>query len=215
MPVLALVHWLFRRTLASPVAWVAAVFLTGFAALLLTSSLDQELGLGPVPPIIYELAFMGALFGSCTALSGLEELQVFFVRLGPVQHLGAEGVVLLWNTGFYAALPLLPVLFLARGIAWNGLPLELLATITHLTALALLLLRLPWLHATRGLALLVLAWFLPALLPPEAPIAVAFEVIGPRIPLSGVSSAPLVMIAPIIALLIMVVALDTARRATS
>jgi hypothetical protein len=219
MPVDALLHWLIRRTLGSLMAWLAALLLAGFPGLVLAlGTFGIQSDLEPPSPLVYEVAFIGAIFGCSSALSALEQLRFFLARLGPVERALAEGLVLFLSAAFFGFLPVLPALLLLAGLAWNGLPMAVIGTIFHLTVLALLLLRIPWLHGSRSLALFVLAWFLPALLPPHAPfaaLALALEPEAPRVLLSVGSSAPLLAIAPIIALLLMVVALDTARHATS
>ena len=171
MPANTLLHWLGRRMLRTPVVWLAAAVLIGMPWLLLAlGTIGLASDSSRIVPMSYELAFVGALFGCGTGLSALEELERFLAPLSPIGRASAQDFVLLSSTACLGLLPILPVLALGMGLAGNELALAAIGTLCHLVALGLLLLRLPWLRGGRAIALPIVAWFLPAVLPLHVPI---------------------------------------------
>jgi hypothetical protein len=122
-----------------------------------------------VSGLLYDVAFVGSLFGGLLGLARIEEWGWATSRWQPLEVLRHEAVQLALPALALAAAPLV------WGLAgpWHGRPLLQAAAglaLARPVAVGLALRRVPLPAAVRGLALLAVCWWIPAILAPSFPI---------------------------------------------
>lgn len=213
MPGFEILRWLVRRALSSPFAWIVTLGLI-FLPLALRA-------LGPLGwdghgtgehGFFYDLAFVSALLGAGFGVHAADDLRRAAPRLGSLRRWSLEALVLVACIVFPLLLAALPTL--TRSVD----PMRLAVISMWMIALGLVLLRVPFPSGIRPIAVALLAWIVPALVPEKGAAArgvLALIDVGRFSALE--TTGPLAVAAPasILALLLTAIGLDLCRRTSS
>jgi len=165
---LATARWVLSLLARHPLLWLWAALMAAVwpAVLIFTPIGTTTAGHGSALAL-HELAFVALLLGALAGLLVVQKGQWFLEPLSPGRRLATEFVALSAAGPVFLLAALVPAIILggAGGApTWWLLPARVLLAHLHLSAIGLVLLRIPLGPAPRLVALPLAVWVLPALL---------------------------------------------------
>ena len=157
------VRWTLARTLSRPLTWILCATLCGLwiglavATPLGISTRDRAQGHAE-----NDIAFIGLLIGSLVALPTLAMVEPLLGRATFIRREGTILIVTATTLALFLLAATLPPLLDPNALPTN--PARLTLALLHFTVLTCTAFRLPTSTAWRSLALVFLAWALPAVL---------------------------------------------------
>ncbi|MCP3917896.1 MAG: hypothetical protein GY711_20305 [bacterium] len=166
--------WVLRHQVRSPALWLwGAVFAATWPAVTVFTPLGVTTSMAGTPPLLYEIAFLASLVGQTAGIAQIEGSRWILGHGSAARRAFAEWIVLVSASLPFLAAALLPPLLLGArdSFGWGSL-IGSATTLLHLSAIALVLVRLPISGAARLAALPVFAWVLPALVHGESTLGI-------------------------------------------
>lgn len=165
---LAIARWVAGLLIRRPLVWLwAALMAAIWPAVVRFSPLGVTTSADGAAPVVYEVAFMACLAGVLLGMAVLQRGAWFLELVEPVRRMTAELSALAAATSVLLVAGLLPVVLLGgagESLSGSEVPLRALVCWLHLSAVALVLLRLPLPGHARLVILPLATWVVPALL---------------------------------------------------